>query len=102
MTEKTQKLKPHKLPDEIRRMIAEHPVFVEVVEECLATDELVEQFQRLYNVSLPRKSGNQLVDMVDEATGFKESQTWEFLSHFVPFVHRYVWLPLYSEGKLGG
>ncbi|AGG31964.1 hypothetical protein MU9_2919 [Morganella morganii subsp. morganii KT] len=100
MTEKTQKLKPHKLPDEIRRTIAEHPVFVEVVEECLATDEFVEQFQRLYNVSLPRKSSNPLVDMVDETTGFKESQTWEFLSHFVPFVHRWIWLPLHSEGKL--
>lgn len=102
MTEKTQKLKPHKLPDEIRRTIAEHPVFIGIVQRCLEEDELVSNFQRIYGVSLPRFSENAIINMVDEATGYRESLTREFLFHFIQFVHRCVWLPLYSEGKLGG
>ncbi|MBW5405924.1 hypothetical protein ACISK3_05255 [Morganella morganii] len=102
MTEKTQKLKPHKLPDEIRRTIAEHPVFIGIVQRCLEEDELVSNFQRIYGVSLPRFSENAIINMVDEATGYRESQTREFLFHFIQFVHRCVWLPLHSEGKFGG
>ncbi|MEY0017601.1 hypothetical protein AB7W40_22675 [Providencia rettgeri] len=91
-----------KLPDEILKTLATEPIFIEVVERCLDESELVSNFSRIYGVDLPRKPTSPLIEMVDQATGFREYQFNEFFTAFIPFVYRCVWLPLYSKGKLGG
>lgn len=87
----------NKLPDEILKTLAAEPMFIEVVEHCLEESELVSNFSRIYGVDLPRKPASPLIAMVDEATGFREHQFNEFFAAFIPFVYRYVWLPLFSK-----
>jgi hypothetical protein len=88
------------LPFEVLRTIITEPGFSEVLEECLRTDELVENFERIFQVKRPPNRLTPIEIMVDEATGFRQSQWNDFFAAFIPFVHRVVWSPLRSEGKV--
>lgn len=72
--------------------LASNSGFEEVFMECLEAEELVENFERIYGVKRPPQRLTPIERMVDESTGFRQSQWSEFLSEFVPFVYRFVWL----------
>lgn len=75
------------LPRHIALALAEDRRFTECLTESLKTEELVEQFERLYGVSRPRKATNPMVAMVDKVTGYSDDQYRKFFSAFIPFVY---------------
>ena len=64
--------------------------FEEVVQECLATPELVREFDRLRGTSL---SATGINAAVDQATGKRA----EDLRKFFAFVKEYVWVRLLAN-----
>lgn len=71
-----------------------NPKFESVLVECLETEEFVLNFERLFCVKRPTKRRCLIEIMVDDATGFNQSQWNKFLREFIPFVYRYVWLAM--------
>lgn len=62
--------------------------FIECVHECLTTNELVKQFERLYDIELI-ESRTPIERMVDQACG-REPST-DGMRAFVAFVYECVW-----------
>ncbi|HGM5832545.1 TPA: hypothetical protein ACKP36_000918 [Serratia marcescens] len=75
------------LPKHIAFALLADRRFSQCLNESLKTEELVEQFERLYGVSLPRKATNPMVAMVDKVTGYTDDQYRKFFSAFIPFVY---------------
>lgn len=69
-----------------------NPRFRAVLERCLSDEELIKEFERLWNVNRPRTPRTAIEAMVDEVTGFRKSQWGDFLREFIPFVYEFVWL----------
>ena len=69
-----------------------NPRFVAVLDRCLEEEELIEQFERLSGVKRPAVRMHPLERMVDEVTGFRESQWSIFFEAFIPFVYDCIWL----------
>ncbi|MDU7812114.1 MAG: hypothetical protein E7J69_06300 [Atlantibacter hermannii] len=70
----------------------QNPRFIAVLEKCLVEEELIAQFERIYEVSRPPSRIHPIERMVDEATGFRDEQWSKFFSAFIPFVYEIVWL----------
>lgn len=69
-----------------------NPRFRVVLEMCLTDEELIKEFERLWNVNRPRTPRTAIEAMVDKATGFREAQWGDFLGEFIPFVYECIWL----------
>nr|DAE54953.1 MAG TPA: hypothetical protein [Caudoviricetes sp.] len=82
----------NKLPADVLHTMATEPLFSMVLEKCLEEEEMVSNFERLFEVQRPPKRLSPVELMVDQATGFLDDQWSEFFSAFIPFVHRCVWL----------
>lgn len=63
------------------------PRFTRCLEESLKTEELVEQFERLYGVSRPRPANSPMAAIVDKVTGYTDDQYRKFFNAFIPFVY---------------
>lgn len=87
----------HGLPSNIMVTLATDPALMHMVERCLEEKELVENFTRLFGISLPRTAKSPIEHMVDEATGWRADQYRDFFNVFIPFVHRSVYLPMKAE-----
>lgn len=75
----------------IAQMLMNHR-FMAVLDKCLEEEELITQFERIYEVSRPPKRKHPLEALVDKAAGYADSQ-WEFFfEKFIPFVYEIVWL----------
>lgn len=74
-------------PRHIALALASDKRFMECLTESLKTEELVEQFERLYGVARPRKATNPMVAMVDKATGYTDGEYRKFFAAFIPFVY---------------
>ncbi|MBC0853861.1 hypothetical protein H0516_07725 [Pantoea stewartii] len=85
------------MTDEVRFLMHFDESFQHIVKRCLAEVELVDQFCRLSKVALPRPPRSGIEAMVDEATGYRDSQYKAFFEAFIPFVHRAVYLPMVAE-----
>jgi hypothetical protein len=72
--------------------VASNPRFAAVLDKCLDEEELIEQFERISGVTRPRTPRNGIEAMVDEVTGFRESQWKDFFEAFIPFAWECVWL----------
>ena len=79
------------LTDEVKVQLL-NPRFMAVLEKCLDDEELIAQFERIYEVSRPPSRIHPIERMVDEATGFRDEQWSKFFSAFIPFVYEIVWL----------
>lgn len=66
--------------------------FAAVLDACLEEEELMAQFERIYGISRPPIRRTPIEYMVDEATGFRQSQWEVFFSAFIPFVYEVIWL----------
>ncbi|AKE09189.1 hypothetical protein [Serratia liquefaciens] len=75
------------LPRNILLALASDHRFTECLTESLKTEELVQQFERLYKVTRPRQPTNHLVAMVDKATGYTDGEYRKFFAVFIPFVY---------------
>ncbi|MDV1942973.1 hypothetical protein [Enterobacter kobei] len=51
-----------------------NPRFMAVLDKCLEEEELITQFERIYEVSRPPKRKHPLEALVDKATGYADSQ----------------------------
>lgn len=69
-----------------------NPRFVAVLDRCLEEEELIAQFERLTGINRPPERQSPLERMVDDVTGFRESQWSKFFEVFIPFIHECVWL----------
>lgn len=69
-----------------------NPRFVVVLDKCLEEEELIAQFERIYGVKRPSVRQSHLEDMIDDVTGFRQSQWSKFFEAFIPFVYDCVWL----------
>ena len=101
MTERKDNGINRRLPDDVLTALATEPMFSVVVEQCLLEEELVSNFERLHDVSRPSTRRTPIEQMVDKSTGFSDDQWAQFLSAFIPFVYRCVWLTWegrFSEG----
>ncbi|AGQ31627.1 hypothetical protein M495_14500 [Serratia liquefaciens ATCC 27592] len=61
--------------------------FNKCLKECLATEELVTNFCRLYEVEMPRQPRNPIEAMIDKSTGYAEDSWRKFFAVFIPFVY---------------
>ncbi|CAI0819491.1 Uncharacterised protein [Serratia entomophila] len=75
------------LPKHIAFALLADQRFSQCLDESLKTEELVEQFERLYGVARPRRATNHMVAMVDKVTGYTDDQYRKFFSVFIPFVY---------------
>ena len=78
--------------------------FKKCVEDCLATPDFVQEFDRLAGCHLGAQKTQSPVDaLVDQATGFDEMQKEldrrDFAALFVAFVFEVVWLRLPEGDK---
>ncbi|MGO3395583.1 MAG: hypothetical protein ACTINL_03690 [Serratia proteamaculans] len=92
------------LPRHVALALILDPQFSQCIEESLKTEELVEQFERVYGVSRPRQSRNGMEAIVDKATGYTDDQYRKFFSAFIPFVYDCVYVrllerPILPEAK---
>ncbi|WP_313684172.1 hypothetical protein [Pantoea sp.] len=87
----------HGLPCDILATLTADPALMHIVHQCIDEPEFIENFSRLYGVSIPRPPKNTLEAMVDEATGWRDDQYRKFFNAFIPFVHRSVYLPLKAD-----
>jgi len=69
-----------------------NPRFMEVLDKCLEEEELITQFERIYEVNRPAQRKHPLEALVDKATGYADSQWENFFDLFIPFVYEVVWL----------
>lgn len=76
-----------KLPDHIARALLADPRFTNCLDESLKTEELVEQFERLYGVARPRTANSSMVAIVDKVTGYTDDQYQKLFNVFIPFVY---------------
>lgn len=89
-----------RLPRDVIQSLLMDPAFSLCLEQCLDEPELVSNFCRLYDVSLPRQPRNGLEAMVDKVTGYRQDTYNSFFVEFIPFVHRWVYSPLKSDFEL--
>lgn len=82
------------LPRHVVLTLMLDPRFSQCVEESLKTEEMVEQFERLYGVSRPRQPRNGMEAIVDKATGYTDDQYRKFFSAFIIFVYDCVYTRL--------
>ncbi|WP_447874766.1 hypothetical protein [Serratia fonticola] len=75
------------LPKHIAFALLADPRLTQCLDESLKTEELVEQFERLSGVALPRQATSPMVAMVDKVTGYTDDQYRKFFSAFIPFVY---------------
>lgn len=87
----------HGLPTNVMITLATDPAFEFMINECLEADDFIDQFCRIFETPLPRPPRSGIEAMVDEATGYRDSQYKAFFEAFIPFVHRAVYLPMASE-----
>jgi len=74
--------------------------FKKCVEDCLATPDFVQEFDRLGGCHLmTKKPRNAIEAMVDEATGFGDQQLDLDMHKFIAFVYETVWLRLPAGAK---
>lgn len=66
--------------------------FSAVVNMCLDEEEFIQQFERLSGIHRPPSRKSPIEVMVDEATGFNQSQWQKFFEGFIQFVYEFVWL----------
>lgn len=69
-----------------------NPRFMAVLEFCLGEEEFIQQFERLSQVKRPPARNHPIEKLVDDATGFTDSQWFAFFEKFIPFVYECVWL----------
>lgn len=87
------------LPDCIKLTLITDPRLSQAIEASLEEEELISNFERIYGVYRPRKPRNGIELMVDKAAGYTPDSEWNvFLSEFIQFVYRCVYLPLYGDG----
>lgn len=79
--------KQTELPKHIALALLTDPRLAECLDASLKTEELVEQFERLYRVTRPRTANSPIAAMVDKATGYTDDQHHKFFSAFIPFVY---------------
>lgn len=68
----------NKIPSQIILEFINNPRFVTVLDLCLEEEDLIEQFERLYGIKRPAERQHPLERMVDEVTGFRNSQWSDF------------------------
>lgn len=69
-----------------------NPRFMAVLDKCMEEEELITQFEMIYEVSRPAMRKHPLEALVDKATGYADSQWENFFDLFIPFVYEVVWL----------
>ena len=90
-----------RLPRDVIQSLLMDPAFSLCLDECLGEPDLISNFCRLYDVSLPRQPRNGLEAMIDKVTGYRQATDNNFFAEFIPFVHRCVYLPLKSHFESG-
>lgn len=83
--------------DDIRYLMHFDKSFQHIVYQCLEENEFVDGFCRIFETPLPRPPRSGIEAMVDESTGYSDSQYKAFFEAFIPFVHRAVYLPMVAE-----
>ncbi|MES4614211.1 hypothetical protein V2154_16715 [Ewingella sp. CoE-038-23] len=89
-----------RLPESVILTLLTDPSFSVCLERCMEEDELITNFCRIYEVELPKAPRHGIEAMIDEATGYRKDCFDKFLTAFIPFVYRVVYLPLKSQSAL--
>jgi len=90
-----------RLPRDVIQSLLQDPAFSFCLEQCMDEPDLISNFCRLYDVSLPRPPRNGLDSIVDEVTGYRQDTYNNFFTEFIPFVHRWVYLPMKAHFEAG-
>lgn len=91
-TENTNTAAGGNLPHHIIIALAADPRFGQCIEECLKEPELVENFERIYDVRRPRTPATPLEEMVDKVTGYADDSWRKFFTAFITFVYDAVYI----------
>ncbi|WP_207205554.1 hypothetical protein [Serratia sp. 1D1416] len=91
-TENTYTAAGGNLPHHIIIALAADPRFGQCIEESLKTPELVENFERLYDVRRPRMPASPMEAIVDKVTGYADSEWRKFFTAFITFVYDAIYI----------
>ena len=91
-TENTNTAAGGNLPQHIIVALVADPRLQQCIEECLKEPELIENFERIYDVRRPRTPANPLEEMVDKVTGYADDAWRKFFTAFITFVYDAVYI----------